>query len=152
MKKCDVCEVLKQDLNVIFDTEFWRVSLDGGDQYYLGRSFVTAKRHVENLSGLTSDDWDDLHKVITNFETAAKKGLGAILFNWSCLTNNAFQTKPYNPHVHWHVRPRYDKVVTINKEKFSDDEFGHHYARSTNRTVPDETAKEVIKLIQQNLS
>ncbi|MDO8650343.1 MAG: hypothetical protein Q7K33_03485, partial [Candidatus Berkelbacteria bacterium] len=75
MKKCEVCEVLKVDLNVIFDSKYWRVSLDASDQYYPGRSFVTAKRHVGDLAELSNEEWLDLREVISSFESAVRSGL-----------------------------------------------------------------------------
>ncbi|MEK7202314.1 MAG: HIT family protein [Patescibacteria group bacterium] len=151
MKKCEVCEVLTIDQDVIFETKFWRVSLDRSDQYYLGRSFVTVKRHTGDLAELTSTEWLDLQEVISKYETAVRSVFGAIVFNWSCLTNNAFQTKPYNPHIHWHVRPRYDKVVEVGSQVFTDNEFGHHYARSTSLGVSGDVAAAIIKKIKGNL-
>lgn len=151
MKKCDVCEALKTERNVIFESKYWRISLDSGDQYYPGRSFVTAKRHVGDLADLNTDEWVDLQKVITRFEAAVRLGLEAIVFNWSCLTNNAFQMKPYNPHIHWHVRPRYDKEIEILGHKFTDKEFGHHYARSTNLSVDDNVATAIIRKIKASI-
>lgn len=151
MKECGVCEVLKEDLNVIFDSKYWRVSLDASDQYYPGRSFVTVKRHVGDLADLSKEEWQNLQEVISKFESAVRTGLGAVVFNWSCLTNNAFQIKPYNPHIHWHVRPRYDKIVEINDQSFEDKEFGHHYARSTSLVVTDEIVRNIIHKIRAGL-
>ena len=151
MRNCEVCEVLKKDLDVIFDSKHWRVSLDATDQYYLGRSFVTAKRHVDDLAELSKEEWEDLRSVMKKFETAVRGAFGAILFNWSCLMNGSCQEKPYNPQVHWHVRPRYDKKVIVAGEEFADNEFGHHYARSTSRTVEPKTKAEIIKSIQKFL-
>ncbi len=152
MKHCEICEAIKFHDYTILETTLWTVSLDRVDQYYLGRSFVTTKRHVENLSDLTAAEWTELHDVIIRTERALRTGLGATMFNWSCLTNNAFQTKPFHPHVHWHLRPRYEKPVTLRGEVFVDAEFGHHYAKQTNRTVSDEFAREIVKRIQQALS
>ena len=42
--------------------------------------------------------------------------------------NDAFKHIPYDsPHVHWHVRPRYSKIIKILDAEFVDSEFGKHY-------------------------
>lgn len=121
------------------------------DQYYLGRCFVTLKRHCSDLADLSEEEQKDFFEVLKNLEDAIKKSFGAVLFNWGCLMNNAFKEKSWNPHVHWHVRPRYDKVVDFSEIVFEDKEFGSHYQRRTDRKLPYETIKEIIDKIKSNL-
>lgn len=151
MKKCDVCPFVANPESPIFESEFWVINLAAHDQYYPGRSYVTAKRHVGSLPDLTNEEWADLCAVIKKFETAVRQGLGATMCNWTCLMNNAYQAQPYNPHVHWHVRPRYEKPVSILGETFTDELFGHHYKRSTDRVVPKAVELEVVSKIQSYL-
>lgn len=150
MENCDVCAVLKKDIAVIFDSRYWRVALDCGDQYYLGRSFITSKRHINSLTSLSAEEWEELQVVMKSFETAVESAFGTQLINWTCLMNNAFREKPFNPHVHWHVRPRYAASVTFHGETFTDPEFGEHYARATNRVVEPELATKIISEIKKN--
>jgi diadenosine tetraphosphate (Ap4A) HIT family hydrolase len=150
MDNCDVCAVLKKDVAVIFDSRHWRVALDCGDQYYLGRSFITSKRHVGSLTKLSTEEWQALQSIMKSFEAAVISAFGASLINWTCLMNNAFRNEPFNPHVHWHVRPRYATPVTIDNETFTDPEFGEHYARQTNRIVSSELSNTIILRIQAN--
>lgn len=133
--------------NFIFETKHWEVYLNP-DQYYLGRAVVVSKRDVDSMSGLNDDEWLDFAKLVKKFELALKKAFGATMFNWSCLMNNAYKNNPPDPHVHWHVRPRYKKPVKFEGLKFEDKEFGHHYARHTNRVLPDEVFNKIVKKIK----
>jgi diadenosine tetraphosphate (Ap4A) HIT family hydrolase len=131
--ECEVCAVLQQPGVRLFETDLWVVDL-ARDQGYLGRSFVTLKRHCGNLADLTPDEWLELHVAIRRFEAAVRHALGAELFNWSCLMNNAYQHPQPKPHVHWHARPRYRQAVEVANHKFVDPQFGFHY--DNNQVLP----------------
>lgn len=135
---------------LIFETPFWKVFLADSDQTYLGRSYVTLKRHAGDLADLTDEEWQDLHKTIKKFEIALRKAFGAEMFNWTCLMNDAYQETPANPHVHWHVRPRYSKSVEFTGLTFEDKDFGHHYTRGTKRVVPADVRKAIIEKIKES--
>jgi len=135
--------------SLLFDSKFWFVLL-ADDQTYPGRSFVTLKRHCGDLAELTKDELLDFHEVLRGFEKALKKSFNATLFNWTCLMNHGFKQKPYNPHVHWHVRPRYDHEVVIGEEHFIDQEFGTHYGRGTDRAVSPSVKKLIVTTIRNN--
>ena len=152
MKRCDGCEASEKDEDFVFQTEFWNVFL-APDQRYLGRCYVSLKRHCGSLTDLRDEEWMDFKELVKRLEGALRKSFGATLFNWGCLMNNAFQEKPYNPHVHWHFRPRYEHEVRFADETFIDKEFGHHYARGfENEVVIDEKKFEkVVAEIRKNL-
>ena len=140
----------KPNTDYLFETSYWTVFLNP-DQYYLGRSLVVVKRNVGDLAKLSDGEWLDFAKLVKKYESALRKAFGATMFNWSCLMNNAFRNNPPDPHVHWHVRPRYSKPTVLEKMAFEDKEFGNHYARRTNREVPEEVFKKIVKIIQDNL-
>lgn len=135
----------------IFETPYWKVILRIDDQTYLGRAVVVCTRSVPSLPELTAAEWTDLKQVITGYEAACKLAFGATMFNWTCLMNEAYQHQPPDPQVHWHVRPRYEKTVNIAGELFTDERYGHHYERKTNRLVPDKVAQKIIDAIRQRL-
>ena len=56
------------------------------------------------------------------------------------------------PHLHIHVRPRYDKPVIINDNVYTDGEFGHHYALKKDGTIPDTDRKEVFIRLKEWLN
>ena len=57
------------------------------------------------------------------------------MFNWTCFMNYAYQEKPYRPHVHWHLRPRYERAVTIAGVTCEDPTFGHPYGQTASRVL-----------------
>ena len=67
--------------------------------------------------------------------------------------NNAYQLTPAKPHVHWHVKPRYDHKVELMGEVFQDPNFGHHYIllEDLHRMASDEMQEEIIAKIQESL-
>ncbi len=138
------------DDRLILSTKFWHVTLSS-NQSYLGRSYVTLKRHCESLSDLESDEWLDFVELTKKLEHVFKKVFDATLFNWSCLMNNAYQESPAHPHVHWHFRPRYDHEVEIAGVKFVDSEFGFHYDREREQRVDDSVLQEIRIRILQNI-
>lgn len=150
--KCDVCPYLNNFDRNITQTKFWKVDINE-NQEYLGRSFVALKRHCPSLSELTKEEWMDFSSLVRNLEKAYKKTFNAKLINWTCLMNNAFKEKLANPHVHWHLRPRYEREVAFTRIIFKDPEFGHHYSREKERiqALSEEKLKLIIKALQKNL-
>ncbi len=148
---CDICNFVKINKNPVLETDYWIVLL-ASDQAYLGRCYVTLKRHCGDLADLTEEEWGDLYQLISKLESSVEKAFDATLFNWTCLMNMAYQNKPYNPHVHWHFRPRYDHPINFRGLTFDDPEFGHHYAREHERSqeVSDEIQQKIIDKIKKH--
>ena len=134
----------------ISKTKYWEIYLHP-DQYYLGRCVVVVKRDVASMSGLSNEEWLDFAKLVKKIEAGFKKAFGATMFNWTCLMNGAYQESPAKPWVHWHLRPRYGKSVKFAGMKFEDKEFGHHYARSTDRLVSLDIEEKIIKAARKVL-
>ena len=111
---------------------------------------MTLKRHCGDLAELKKEELLDFLEVVRNLESALKKAFGAVMFNWTCLMNNAYQAKIPQPHVHWHFKPRYDKKVKFAGLVFEDLEFGHHYSREEIK-VSDIIQKKIIEKIKNNL-
>ena len=95
------------------------------------------------VSELTDDEWDKLRELVCRVEACLKAVLGAALCNWSCLMNDFYKEAAPDPHLHIHVRPRYDKPVTLNGRAYPDSEFGHHYAPDKSGAIPAEDKEEV---------
>jgi len=134
----------------ISETKHWEVYLNQ-DQYYLGRCVIAVKRNVGAMSDLTDDEWLDFADLVKKVEDGFKKIFGATMFNWTCLMNGAYQNDPPDPHVHWHLRPRYKNPVEFAGQTFDDKEFGHHYARSTDSPVSDEIFMKIISKVREGL-
>lgn len=138
----------------IFETKHWLVFL-AEEQLYLGRSVVVLKRQeCGDLADVNKEELIDFLHTVKRFEWALREVFGATMFNWTCLMNNAYREKEPKPHVHWHVKPRYNHVVTFAGEIFEDPNFGNHYIHSEEiqRPISAEMAEKVIAKIQESLS
>ncbi len=131
----------------MLQTPYWRVVLDASDQCYLGRMYITARRHVEHEEELSFEEWLDLRHVKRRIAKMAKKGLKATHITSALLMNNAYRAQDPRPHVHYHVRPRYSKPQTVGGEVFVDLDFGEHHRRDTPREVSPETLQEIKRLL-----
>ncbi len=117
---CDWCNLSEEDKQFqVYESKSWSVFLSD-EQDYIGRCILVLKRHCNSLSELTGGEWDELRNLICKVEACLKAVLGATLCNWSCLMNNFYKESAPNPHLHIHVRPRYDKPVMLNGNIYSD--------------------------------
>ncbi len=137
--------------NNLIATKKWIVNL-APDQGYLGRSYITLREHKASLSELSSEEWEEFTNIARQLEVACKSAFSATLFNWTCLLNNAYRDKPFNPHVHWHFRPRYESPVKINELTFLDPEFGYHYDREQRRDVDFKTFQAIFEKLKKELT
>ncbi len=104
------------------------------------------------MSEMTDDEWEELRRLVCEVETCLKTVLGATLCNWSCLMNSFYKESDPDPHLHIHLRPRYDKPVMINGNTYIDSEFGHHYAVNKSGSIPAEDKEEVSDLLKEWLN
>ena len=143
MDKCSWCDLSEEDkMFQVYDGEFWSVFISD-EQDYIGRCILVLKRHCHSMSELTGDEWEELHGLVCKVEACLKAVLGAALCNWRCLMNNFYKEASPDPHLHIHVRPRYDKPVILNGNTYTDSEFGHHYALNKSGVIPAKD-KEVV--------
>ena len=62
--------------------------------------------------------------------------------------NNFYKESAPNPHLHIHVRPRYDKPIVLNGSTYTDSEFGHHYALNKGAVIPFKDKEEVFSRLK----
>ena len=152
MNNCEICPILathNDDKDVqIIETEKWRVVLDPNQQF-LGKAFVTLLEHKSSLSDLDETDWRDFEALVKRLESALKKTFQPNHFNWSCLMNIAAMNGQ-ETHVHWHIHPRYDKLVTIAGETFEDTQW-YPRKEKTDHVVDKEILLAVASKIKENL-
>lgn len=146
-KQCEACHFLEHPTHQIIRTKYWNVET-GSNHAYLGRAYVTLLAHKGSLSELSSAEWAEFEELVRRLETAYREAFGAGPFNWSCLMNNAYKERPYNPHVHWHLIPRYEKPVSIAGLTFTDEEFGHMFTPKKERIVDDRVVNEIVEKIK----
>ena len=149
-KKCDACEFLKSPKNQIIVTENWSVGI-GNDQPYLGRAYATLKKHTGKISELTTDEWLDFQEIMGKLEIAYKNAFGADVINIECNMNHAFKSEPYNPHIHWHIYPRYKTAPEVGGIKFNDSLFGSHIDENKINIVSDEVVEQIISTLVEHI-
>lgn len=152
MAVCTLCTELADDNHpsLILDTEHWRVVLSYY-QSYVGRLFVMLRAHKASLHELTQEEWDDFTQLVPWLEKANIQAFGGTPFNWLSMMNDSYKNTPPNPHVHWHMLPRYDHDVTIANKTFTDPDFGHHYDKDRNETISPEITQAIIKDLKRSL-
>jgi diadenosine tetraphosphate (Ap4A) HIT family hydrolase len=141
-KDCNICPLLENPSHQILVTEYWAVNL-GKDQLYLGRSYVTLRHHKGRLADLTQEEWEDFGRVVRVLENAYKQAFGALPINWTCMLNHSYKKELADPHIYWHVFPRYRTPVDIHGIVFKDDEYGEHYSLDASREVNEEVLEEI---------
>jgi diadenosine tetraphosphate (Ap4A) HIT family hydrolase len=110
-------------------TAYWKVDMVT-DQMYLGRLVIKTIKPRVSLPDLTENEQKDFFVLIKKLESFFTEKIGATMFNYSCLMNNAYRDNE-TPHVHYHFRPRYKNTVTVLDQEFSDPNFGEHYISPT---------------------
>ncbi len=148
-ENCETCQLFPI-ADPLLETNNWVVSLSP-DQGYLGRCYISLKEHKGDMADLTNEEWLNFAEIVKKLEKAVRLAFDAQLFNWGCLMNNAFQHSPAKPHVHWHLRPRYNKTVNLDGINFADQLFGHHYDRAQSQKVTDKTLNIIKDRIKENL-
>ena len=152
MDSCDWCSLSEEDKQYqVYESKSWSVFLSD-EQDYIGRCILVLKRHCGSMSELTDDEWNELRNLVRKTEACLKTVLGATLCNWSCLMNNFYKKAAPNPHLHIHVRPRYDKPLLINGNTYADSEFGHHYALNKSGEIPAKDREEVFIRLKEWLN
>jgi len=141
-KTCEICAYADSTKHQLLLTDYWKVSL-GSNQAYFGRAFMSLRQHKGSLNELSTEEWADFQRLVPRIEVAYKQAFGAEPMNWSCLMNNAFQTEPDNPHVHWHIIPRYRTAPTLGGITFDDSLFGYHYDPKATREVSDDIIDQI---------
>ena len=149
MEKCDWCSLSAEDERFqLYESRSWTVFLTD-EQDYIGRCILVLKRHCHSLSELTEDEWVELRRLVCIVEACLKAVLGAALCNWSFLMNSFYKAPTPDPHLHIHVRPRYDKPVMLGGNAYIDGEFGHHYALHKGGEIPAEDREEVFRRLKE---
>ena len=128
----------------------WVVGI-GNNHAYLGRAYVTLKSHKGSLSELSSREWDSFQQIIKILEKAYSDAFGAKPLNWGCFMNHAFREKPFNPHVHWHIYPRYEIAPEIEGMKFSDELFGNFYDDTAERIVDQTVVDQIADTLRKHI-
>jgi len=66
--------------------------------------------------------------------------------------NHAFRTEPFNPHVHWHIFPRYKVAPVVLGITFDDPLFGEFYDDKAERLVSNDVVAAIVERLTNNLN
>lgn len=149
--QCAVCNFKYSPEALLLGTRYWRVDL-ANNQAYLGRSIVSLNRHAGSLSEVATEEWLELKEIINRIESALKGMFNATAFNWTALMNDAYKAESPQPHVHFHIWPRYREAIDIHGELFNDPNFAHHYDKTAEHKVSEEMLKTIHDKITQALN
>lgn len=150
-KKCDICEFLEDPQHQILVTEHWNVGI-GNNHAYLGRAFASLRTHKGSLSELSSEEWQEFQDIVKKLEKAYKQAFGAEPLNWGCYMNNAFKTEPFNPHVHWHILPRYHEAPVFEGITFDDQLFGSFFDVDAERIVSEDVVAAIADKLRNTIN
>lgn len=150
-KNCDICAILENPTHRILETKYWSAGV-GNNQAYFGRAYVSLREHKASLSMLSRSEWEDFEDIVKKLEAAYKELFGAQPLNWGCFMNNAFRGDGSNPHVHWHIFPRYKTAPIFNNATYDDPVYGEHYDSNAERLVDDNTAELIAAKLSNYLN
>ena len=152
MLECALCNLTPQDKKwMLYENNDWIVFL-ADKQDYIGRCMVVCQEHCQSISDLNIEQWISLKVIMSSLEQMLKSVLGATMFNWSCLMNDAYKADCACPHVHFHMRPRYAEPVIIKNREYRDDEFAHHYDNKKPAQITDEAADFLFAQLKEKIS
>tara|TARA_B100001564_G_scaffold202994_1_gene170755 strand:+ start:3545 stop:3970 length:426 start_codon:yes stop_codon:yes gene_type:complete len=98
--------------NLIKEYDYW-VVLYRPQQVTIGSLVLICKENKFNLGDLSNSSFAEFKRVIQDIEIFLQKKLGANKINYIALMM-------VDPHVHFHIIPRYSSKITINKKNYYD--------------------------------
>ena len=151
--ECKYFEKLK-DYNygdLLAETDYWIILL-APDQRNLGTCVIALKRFEGDLAELKDEEWLEFSKIVKKLEYALKKAFNSTMFNWGCLMNSSYRKDPPDPHVHWHMIPRYKEKTEFKGLIFEDPCFGSSTMKAKGgiRKVAEDVRIKIIKEIKDN--
>ena len=132
---CISCTLPEHDPEIIFFSDHWKVILHPL-QCGLGNVLLSTRRHAPRMADLSAEEASDFQAVVKAVEPALERAFGALLVNMQYQRNWAYRSlepdpplkdgRP-NPHVHWHIMPRYAAPVSFQNVNFDDPTFGEPF-------------------------
>lgn len=118
----------KVESRKIVEFKHWIVYLDQ-KQYYLGRTFIWAKRTTaDDVATLTKAEWTEFHKILKMMKNVYMAEFQADKINVAFLGNDA-------PHCHAHLVPRYKTPRILAGLIFEDKNWGHNYSNANTKAT-----------------
>jgi diadenosine tetraphosphate (Ap4A) HIT family hydrolase len=141
MPRCFVCErvaVAKQGRSAHVIAELDHSYFVVGDhQFHKGYSLVLLKEHVREPFELSADVQREHFREVMRAAAAINKTFQPEKMNFSCYGNA-------EPHVHWHLMPRY------RDDPYRGSHPWHDIARFSESLISADQAREIAARIRQN--
>lgn len=118
MDRCLLCSPTLAPL--IAEGDHWKVILNR-NQNLLGKLMLVLRRHIEQVSDLTPEEWTELHLQLRRATQVLRAVFNPDHFNYVFLQNQ-------DRHVHLHVVPRYSADRSFGGLTFQDPDYPAHYA------------------------
>jgi diadenosine tetraphosphate (Ap4A) HIT family hydrolase len=126
------CPLCSPDLApILLESKHWQLVLNH-NQNLLGRTFLSLRRHTEQVVELSPDEWKQLRDHLRLATTALRSLFSPDHFNYSFLQNQI-------RHVHMHIIPRYADVREFSGVNFTDPDYPSHFSvpAPANKLSPD---------------
>ena len=155
---CITCTPPERDPETVAFTEHWKIVLHPS-QCGLGNVLLATRRHVPRMADLSDIEAQEFQAVLRVLEPALERAFGAQLINLAYQRNWAYRAHdpgpPFlngqpNPHVHWHVTPRYAQPVEFRGLTFTDPTYGEPFEWRP-FPVPDAVRRAILKRLQEVL-
>ncbi|SFR57181.1 HIT family protein [Litoreibacter janthinus] len=115
MESDDIFEKFDAEQMKVFETNFWMVVVRH-KQITLGSCVAICKRQISSFSDLSADECEDLQRVYSKYEGLCGRAFGAKQFNYLALMMK-------DPHLHFHMIPRYPEGVHFEGEDWRDESY-----------------------------
>lgn len=149
---CEFCNLSEKDRKyLLYENDSWDLYL-ADRQNYIGRCIIVCRRHCRDISDLTDYEWISFKKLVVQFEHIIGDTLCTDMFNLACLMNDEYKKEKPDPHLHFHLIPRYSKPVKIGNSLFYDREWAHHYDHKAPVLLTKEEIEEVFLLLKNSVA
>lgn len=110
----------KPDIRCIKEFDYWIVCIRE-KQTTLGSAVILLKRETPSVGDILPEESSEFPKVVKWYEEICIKKFGAIKFNYIIMMM-------YDPFVHYHAFPRYDKKINLFGLEWEDKNTLNHFA------------------------
>lgn len=143
MACCNFDEKFNTKENLIKEYNFWNV-LIRKNHTKLGACVVVTKRHIERFSDTTEEEIIEFGKIVKDLENALKKSFNYDKINWLMLMMK-------DPHVHFHVMPRYNEPRNFAGIEWKDEGGTNPLIQKLEQPIPQEILNQIRDEIKKHL-
>jgi len=108
----------------LYKGKYFEIVFEDWCQEFPGACIISGQK--EQLSDMTSEEWQELGALEKELERVCKKVFKATMFNFACLMNNAYRDNE-KPHVHFWFVPRYKEPIKLFNKEYKDRHFGYNF-------------------------